>query len=292
MICFVILYVVWRRGAMDLCSLNPVVRSCRIYEKINKTEECAAYDARLIYIVSGDITVTAAGKKLGHLGAGELLYLPAGTPYRLKGQYLKAVVVAFDLDGGRGGYEEMAPTLVADFDKSAAYLPDIKPFDEVIRLSEMESLREPLGKMADIAVSKEGSYLAELSARLKLVLLRIAEATDEHALPARMVEALGEYIRENVGEEISNTEVGAIFGYHPFYISKVLKAAKGQTLRQYIISYRLKLSREMLLATGKTIAEIAEECGFTDASYFTKTFRAAFGKTPKEFRNEHKEDFI
>jgi two-component system response regulator YesN len=146
--------------------------------------------------------------------------------------------------------------------------------------------------MAEIATSAEGAYSAELSARLKLVLLRVAEATDEKALPARMVEALGEYIRENVGDEISNTEVGAIFGYHPFYVSKVLKAAKGQTLRQYIISYRLKLASEMLLVTGKTIAEIAEECGFTDASYFTKTFRSAFGKTPKEFRNEHKEDFI
>lgn len=277
---------------MELCALNPVVHSCHIYEKVARAEECRAYDARLIYIISGDVVVTADGKRLGHIGAGEVVYLPAGVEYKLKGQYLRAVVVAFDLDDGRGESTVWAPAPAAEFEQSGVYSPNISPFDRVIHLGEMEALREPLSKMAEIAVSAEGAYLAELSARLKLALLRIAEATDERALPARMVEALGEYIRENVGDEISNTEVGAIFGYHPFYISKVLKAAKGQTLRQYIISYKLKLAKEMLLATGKTIAEIAEECGFTDASYFTKTFRTALGKTPKEFRNEHKEDFI
>ena len=107
-----------------------------------------------------------------------------------------------------------------------------------------------------------------------------------------MVDALGKYIRENVGEDISNTEVGAIFGYHPFYISNVLKSAKGLTLKQYIISYRLKLACRMLAAGNRSIADIAEDCGFTDSSYFAKTFRHQFGITPKEYRNKFKEEFI
>ena len=100
------------------------------------------------------------------------------------------------------------------------------------------------------------------------------------------------YIRDNCSDEISNTEIGAIFGYHPFYVSKVLKDKKGQTLRQYIISYRLKAAKRALELTDKSAAEIAEENGFTDASYFAKTFKAAFGITPKDYRNKFKEDFI
>ena len=107
-----------------------------------------------------------------------------------------------------------------------------------------------------------------------------------------MVENLDKYIRENVGDEISNTEIGAIFGYHPFYVSKVLKEKKGQTLRQYIISYRLKSAKKMLEVTAKSVGEIAEECGFTDASYFTKTFKSVMGITPKEYRNQFKDEFI
>jgi two-component system response regulator YesN len=126
----------------------------------------------------------------------------------------------------------------------------------------------------------------------KLILLKVMETADENALPARMVEELDNYIRENVAEEISNTEIGAIFGYHPFYISRVLKERKGMTLRQYIIAYRLKQAKRLLELTDRSAAEIAEECGFTDASYFAKTFKASFGMTPKEYRNRFKDEFI
>ena len=48
----------------------------------------------------------------------------------------------------------------------------------------------------------------------------------------------------------------------------------------------------MLELTDKSTADIAEACGFSDASYFAKTFKAAFGITPKEYRNSFKNDFI
>ena len=45
-------------------------------------------------------------------------------------------------------------------------------------------------------------------------------------------------------------------------------------------------------AKPKYIMEIAEAAGFTDASYFAKTFKSAFGMTPKEYRNGFKDEFI
>ena len=118
------------------------------------------------------------------------------------------------------------------------------------------------------------------------------ETVSENALPAQMVESLDAYIRENCSEEISNTEIGAIFGYHPFYVSNKLKECRGTTLRQYIINYRMKLAKRLLELTDKSVGEIAEEAGFNDASYFTKSFKASFGMTPKDYRNEFKDRFI
>ena len=279
---------------MDFINLNPVVRSVSLYEKINRKDECVGYDSRLIYVVSGDISATVGGEKLGHLSAGHLLYIPAGTPYKLKGQYLRAVVITFDPTADEPTPDmRIKPVTPEEFDKSKCQSTQgLAPFDRVLHIEDFESERDGFIKMANLYTSAEGSYLAELSAKVKLVLLRIAETTDDNALPSRMVEALDEYIRENVGDEISNTEIGAIFGYHPFYVSRVLKEKKGQTLRQYIIAYRLKLARCLLETTGKDISEIAEECGFTDASYFTKTFRQSFGMTPKDYRASFKDDFI
>lgn len=279
---------------MNLTYLNPVIRSVSLYERINRTDECVAYDCRVLYMVSGDVTAVVGGVKLGHLSPGHLVYIPAGTPYKLKGQYLRMVTVTFDPTSENPMPEEpIKPDATAVYDEAKLHsVEGLAPLDKMIHIEDMESERDNFLKLASIFTSAEGSYRAQCSAIFKQVLLKIIETVDENALPTRMVEALDNYIRENAGDDISNTEIGAIFGYHPFYVSKVLKDTKGVTLRQYIIAYRLKLAKKLLLESGKSINEVAEECGFNDPSYFTKTFKGAFGMTPKKYRDLSKEDFI
>lgn len=279
---------------MDYTRLNPVIRSVSLYEKINRTEECVGYDCRAIYIISGELTAVVDGEKLGHLAPGNLLYIPAGVPYKLKSKYLRAVVVTFDpTDASPLPAERISPVPTAEYDESLCHRDGVcDGLARYILLSDLESERDTFIRMANIFTSGEGNFRAQLSATFKLILLKVIETADENALPARMVEELDNYIRENISDEISNTEIGAIFGYHPFYVSRMLKERKGMTMRQYIISYRLKLAKRLLELTDKSAAEIAEECGFTDASYFAKTFKSAFGMTPKEYRNGFKEDFI
>ena len=279
---------------MNLTYLNPVIRTVSQYERINRTEECVAYDSRLLYMVSGDVTAVVGGVKLGHLSPGHLVYIPAGTPYKLKGQYLRLVVITFDPTADKPEpCDRLAPVPTAEFDASLLHsVAELSPLDKMIHIEDMESERDTFLKLVSLFTSAEGTYKAQGSAILKQLLLKVIETVDENALPARMVEALDSYIRENAGDDISNTEIGAIFGYHPFYISKVLKDRKGTTLRQYIIAYRLKLAKKLLDESGKSVNEISEECGFNDPSYFTKTFKNAFGMTPKEYRNLTKEDFI
>ena len=278
---------------MDYSRLNPVVHSMAIHEKQVKPNECIGYDAKLIYMISGDLSVTVDGAKLGHLTPGQLLYIPEGVRYKLKGQYLRCAVLSFDLTDDYADSVCPLPVLLPDFNPALLHtVEDAAPFDAPIRIDDMESERDRIIEMCNLFTSGEGLYLAALSASLKSLLVKIAETVDEHALPTRMVTALDAYIRENIGEEISNTEIGAIFGYHPFYVSKMLKDKKGVTLRQYIIAYRLRLASEMLRHTAKSINEIAEECGFTDASYFTKTFKAALGETPKAYRSRFENELL
>ena len=279
---------------MNLTYLNPVIRTVSQYERINRSDECIAYDSRLFYMVSGDVTAVVGGVKLGHLSPGHLLYVPAGTPYKLKGQYLRLVTIAFDPTADNPSPEDkIKPVAVSEFDETLVHsVSDLSPLDKMIHVEDMESERDTFLKLVSLFTSAEGAYRAQASAILKQLLLKIIETVDENALPARMVEALDNYLRENAGDDISNTEIGAIFGYHPFYISKVLKDRKGTTLRQYIIAYRLKLAKKLLEESSKSVNEIAEDCGFNDPSYFTKTFKSAFGMTPKDYRNLTKEDFI
>lgn len=278
---------------MNLTHLNPVIRGVSLYERINRAEECVAYDSRLFYMVSGDVTAVVGGVKLGHLSPGHLLYVPAGTPYKLKGQYLRMVAIAFDPTVDYADTEAPKPVCTAEYHPELTHsVSGFSPLDKVLHIEDFEAERDTLLGLLSIFTSAEGEYRAVGSAILKQLLLKAVESVDENALPTRMVEALDKYIRDNAGDDISNTEIGAIFGYHPFYISKVLKDRKGTTLRQYIIAYRLKLAKKLLSESAKSVNEVAEECGFNDPSYFTKTFKNAAGMTPKEYRNLSKDDFI
>lgn len=279
---------------MNFDKLNPFVRSAAIYECVGRSEECVGADCRVVYLISGDLSAVVGGEKVGHLVPGGLLYIPAGVPYKLKGKMYMAAVLTFDFTADRADIDERIPPVsTSDFKAEGAHLLGIiSPFDKYIKLDECESSRDAFERMCNLFTSREGEYRARVSALFKLELLKIAEAASPDALPARMVEELDSYIRENCSDEISNTELGAIFGYHPFYISRMLKDKKGITLRQYVISYRLKAAHRMLESTAKTVNEIADLLGFTDASYFTKVFKSEYGETPKEYRNRFKEQFI
>ena len=277
---------------MNLEKLNPRIHSVATYEKLDRTELCVSYDSKIIYLISGELTYSIGGKKKERLSPGNLLYIPAGTAYQLKSKYMRAVVTAFDFTDEYGD-ECPTPSLEAEYKSELCHsASEFDAFRSVIFLSDVEAERDTFIRMSNIFTSAEGFYLAELSAMLKLILLKIAEHSDECALPSSMVENLDGYIRDNIHDEISNTELGAIFGYHPFYISKMLKDKKGITLHQYVIQYRIKYALSMLRYSDKSIADIADETGFTDASYFTKSFKAQFGMTPKEYRNKFKDDFI
>ena len=279
---------------MDSVRLNPIIRSAAIHECINRTDECVAYDSRVIYVITGDIMATVGTERVGHLTPGSLIYIPAGTPYKLKSKYFKAAVITFDFtDVNPLPEERLSPVPMADFDASLCHNTDIEPpFDKYFKIDDAEGDKELFERMCNIFTSAEGCYRARVSAMFKLEILKLLETVDDGALPARMVEELDAYIRENSGDEISNTEIGAIFGYHPFYVSRILKERKGMTLRQYIIAYRIKAAKRLLQFSARTVNEIAEELGFTDASYFTKVFKGEVGETPKEYRSRFKEDFI
>lgn len=276
---------------MEQILLNPVVRSVAVYEKPLNTGAVKAYDTRVLFLLSGGLTLDVEGQKRLKLAPGNFCLIPPATEYRMKCDFAKFVYITFDFTTEHPEEEPIPPVPSADFAPELVHRWDgAAPLDVFRFIEDLNSERDNLLTMAKLFCGATGSYRARVSAMLKLLLLRVTEEFDDGALPSRLTMALDDYIRENASDDLSNTEVGAIFGYHPFYISQMLKKRQGITLRQYIISYRLKVARDMLRYTKKTTAEIAEETGFTDASYFTKSFKNAYQTTPKDYRNLFKEE--
>jgi AraC-like DNA-binding protein len=60
----------------------------------------------------------------------------------------------------------------------------------------------------------------------------------------------------------------------------------GQTPNTYLVRYRIQKSTEMLMETNRSISEIALNCGFQSASYFSSVFRNNTGLTPQNYRKK------
>lgn len=60
----------------------------------------------------------------------------------------------------------------------------------------------------------------------------------------------------------------------------------GQTPNTYLVRYRIQKSSEMLMGTNRSISEIAMNCGFQSASYFSSVFRNETGLTPQNYRKK------
>ena len=66
-----------------------------------------------------------------------------------------------------------------------------------------------------------------------------------------------------------------------------LQETLGQSIGQFIRTYRLSIAREMLVSNSVThsmnISEIAYEVGFNDPKYFTRCFSKEFGVSPSSY---------
>lgn len=70
------------------------------------------------------------------------------------------------------------------------------------------------------------------------------------------------------------------------YLRKLFKKEMGVTPLEYMIRLRMKKAETMLTAMWNneySIAEVAEQCGFDDALYFSRVFKKNFGCSPSKF---------
>lgn len=96
------------------------------------------------------------------------------------------------------------------------------------------------------------------------------------------------FIYQHHAEQISLNEIAASGNVSRSKCCLIFKHYLQQSPVDFLNTFRLKTSCDLLRHTEKSVTEIAFSCGFHHLSYFSKLFVKKFGCTPREYRNRER----
>lgn len=96
---------------------------------------------------------------------------------------------------------------------------------------------------------------------------------------------------EHVQKNFQNTDLATVahdLGLSYSYLSRIFKRVMKKSFSEYVNYIRITEAQRLLASTEKSITEIAQDVGFSTASYFIDTFKKQVHITPSKFRNNLK----
>ena len=106
--------------------------------------------------------------------------------------------------------------------------------------------------------------------------------------PMNPLKTMISYIQKNYQGKVTLNDVAEAGMMCQSKCCRLFRDALKQSPIEYLQHYRISKGLYLLDHTDMSITEIALECGFHGASYFTETFRKLNGITPKEYRKQSK----
>lgn len=92
------------------------------------------------------------------------------------------------------------------------------------------------------------------------------------------------YISERCSQAVTLEHLSKRFSYSRNQIIRLFRRYMGMTPHRYLTACRLRRAEQQLLSTGRTMAQIAVDCGYEDTSVFIRAFRARHGASPIRWR--------
>jgi len=106
---------------------------------------------------------------------------------------------------------------------------------------------------------------------------------DERSLPPALSSAL-ELMRNNLDEPLSRKDLAFHVGLSARSFERLFNHGLGVSPARHYLDLRLQRAAERLNAGGRSIAEVADACGFADTAPFSRSFARHFGFSPRTWR--------
>lgn len=92
------------------------------------------------------------------------------------------------------------------------------------------------------------------------------------------------YIEENLDRCIRVEELGRQVRLGSSRFSKGFKVSFGKSPYDYVLARRIEAAKYLLAFTDEPLSQVAQACGLSDQSHFSKLFKRLVGMAPLKWR--------
>ncbi|MCZ7647715.1 MAG: AraC family transcriptional regulator [Planctomycetota bacterium] len=247
----------------------------------------------LLYFMRGRGMFECEGVRLD-ADAGDLFFLKSGHAYLADGDPEHATTVyniLFTIHGA-GRHDLLRPLRL--------------PFRMRLRLQDRRALERLLAQLAlEFEAYRDPALAQRLAIRGSMLLLlaevlRLAAAVPEPLKtpgPEPLLDPLSEFaavlshIEARLAEPLDVAGLAELMHLSPNHFSTQFRRRMGKPPMEYVRQRRMAVARELLLATEKSVKEIAKEVGYPDRFLFSRVFKRLVGTPPNALREAYKNPF-
>ncbi len=95
------------------------------------------------------------------------------------------------------------------------------------------------------------------------------------------------FLKEHSSENIDIDMICKKYGYSPSYLSRLFKKYTHTTMTKTLNNYRCLNAQKLLMTKNLSVTEVCELCGYSNYSYFTKTYKAYVGELPSTTKSKY-----
>jgi AraC family transcriptional regulator len=220
-------------------------------------------------LAGGSYRERIQGRETEHR-AGDVLVCPKNTPHSQQ-------------IGSHGSYKMLfGPT-----ESTLAYLGDLG-----LALERAPAIRNEecavLGQRLAFELGHDDPYSALTREGIAMELLAAFARGEAHIVERPGVPAwlrlARDYLHENLDAPGSLDDMAREVGRHPVHLAREFKRHYGETIGNYQRQLRAAHAAELLARSAMPLTDVALECGFASHANLCRTFKAAYGMTPKAYR--------
>lgn len=161
-----------------------------------------------------------------------------------------------------------------------------------IKLDDSTAFEAILSKVISLTQNNDIVSCMEISSQLHHIfhlLLQTMLATEQNPQKDTYSEYITKvihYIQKNYSQPITIDDMIRNIPLSKYHFIRLFKRIMGVTPYHYLTNYRINCSKILLHSTKKSVAEIAEDCGFLDTSNFISQFKKHTGVRPTHYRRD------